>query len=467
MGDDKDILPLVKGQITPWIGKQLFAIAPPGCTEPLLYTPASASMKRWSDPAVLSDDEKLDRVLVPLVPKDAKIKMTVLQNITADGDTEAMDDKQYGEALHRSLRHELMMICHAMQLPHASRADTMQALRAMAYWPSAGKDVETICDTCDTCLANRDPMTRLGSSMTSTQRFGVMMIDKIVFDDDVAEITGMPAALLMTCPRVNDAQIGLCTSMTGVEAARVIYCTGIPQFLIPMFIMSDSEPAFASEVMQELARIFGAKQWDFGPVSSPQHHGQIERRVEPYNRAIKGAMAAGMITCWRTLEVVLASALITQTQLMVTYGSTAFTRRTGAVPRTHRELYTTSCDNCVELKATFEEDNDVLAALQFYVNELCDWHQHKRDMAHRKSLYPKLSAIAKQLGTDFYLVEGDMVSYRGEKWLFLEVTGSPNQPMTAKIQQATHADEWRSRWSNTTHCDHWPACVKSCCTQLT
>ena len=61
-------------------------------------------------------------------------------------------------------------------------------------------------------------------------------------------------------------------------------------------------------------------------------------------------------------------------------------------------------------------------------------------MAHKKSLYPKLSAIAKQLGTDFYLVEGDMVSYRGDKWLLLEVTGSPNQPMTAKIQQATYAD---------------------------
>ena len=105
-----------------------------------------------------------------------------------------------------------------------------------------------------------------------------------------------------------------------------------------MIIISDSEPVFASEVMQELAKIFGVKSWDFGPVSSPQHHRQIERRVEPYNRAIAGAMAAGVIKCRRTLEVVLASALITQTQLMVTYGTTAFTRRTGAVPRTHRKL---------------------------------------------------------------------------------------------------------------------------------
>ena len=63
-----------------------------------------------------------------------------------------------------------------------------------------------------------------------------------------------------------------------------------------MAIVSDSEPAFASEVMQELAKIFGAKHWDFGPVSTPQHHGQIERRVESYNRAIKSAMAAGPAT---------------------------------------------------------------------------------------------------------------------------------------------------------------------------
>ena len=102
-----------------------------------------------------------------------------------------------------------------------------------------------------------------------------------------------------------------------------------------MMIISDSEPAFASEVTQELAKSFGVKSWDFGPVSSPQHHGQVERRVQPYNRAIAGARIAGMIKCRRTLEVVLASALctlITQTQLMVTYGTAAFTRRTVAVP---------------------------------------------------------------------------------------------------------------------------------------
>ena len=182
--------------------------------------------------------------------------------------------------------------------------------------------------------------------MTSTRRFGVMMIDKLKFDDDVTELVGMPAMLLMTCPRIGDAQFGMCYSMTAAEAARVTYVTGIPQFSIPMVILSDSEPAFASEVMQELAKIFGVKEWDFGPVSSPQHHAKIERRVETYNRAIKGAMTAGLIKCRRTPEVVLTSALITQTQLLVTYGSTAFTRRWGSTTHTPRAVQLHVGDKC-------------------------------------------------------------------------------------------------------------------------
>ena len=44
------------------------------------------------------------------------------------------------------------------------------------------------------------------------------------------------------------------------------------------------------------------------------------------------------------------------------------------------------------------------------------------------------------MGTDFFMIPGDVVSYKGERWLLLDTTGSPNQPMTARIRQATHAD---------------------------
>ena len=55
-----------------------------------------------------------------------------------------------------------------------------------------------------------------------------MMIDKLKLDDDVAELVGMPAMLLMACRRIGDSQFGMCYSMTAAEAARLIYVTGIP-----------------------------------------------------------------------------------------------------------------------------------------------------------------------------------------------------------------------------------------------
>ena len=432
-GNTDGLEPLVKDQVNAWMGKQIFAIMPPKGDRPLLYTPASTSMVRWGDPAVLDKDEQLHKVLVPMIPMDVQAKLTSLEPIVEGGTT------KYDE-MHRDLRHDIMVMAHAFQQPHAGRAATMHAVRQMAYWPSAEEDVKRFCDSCAECLSHRKPAIRAGSTMTSTRRFGVIVIDKIIFDDDVAALVGMPGALLMTCVVVADSQYAMCYSMTAVEAARLIYVHAIPQYSIPMAIVSDSEPAFAAQVTQELAKMFGVRTWDFGPVSSPQHHAKVERRVAPYKRAIENAMSSGTIKCWRTMEVVLASTLITQTQLTVTYGTTAFTRRTGAVPRTHRELFSSPYQPNFELTATNEADTAVLHALQFHVKELSDWHQEMRDWAHRKALYPKLVDAAKKMRTDFFLIPGDMVSYCAERYLLLEVTGAPNQPMTAVIQRATHAD---------------------------
>ena len=76
---------------------------------------------------MLEASERMNRFLVPLIPRNAQVKMTVLTKIIAD------DEAEIGHEQHRPLRHELMMICHAMQQPHASRAGTIKGLRAMAY----------------------------------------------------------------------------------------------------------------------------------------------------------------------------------------------------------------------------------------------------------------------------------------------------------------------------------------------
>jgi hypothetical protein len=83
------------------------------------------------------------------------------------------------------------------------------------------------------------------------------------------------------------------------------------------------------------------------------------------------------------------------------------------------------------LEATVQRDTDVLKSLTSHVKDLCDWHQEMRDWAHRKTLYPKLAEAAQKMGTDFFMIPGDMVSYGGERWLLLGTTGSPNLHRTS------------------------------------
>ena len=80
-GDTDGLEPLVKEQVNAWMGKQIFAIMPPKDDRPILYTPASTSIMRWGDPAVLDKDEQLHEVLVPMILADVKAKFTSLEPI--------------------------------------------------------------------------------------------------------------------------------------------------------------------------------------------------------------------------------------------------------------------------------------------------------------------------------------------------------------------------------------------------
>ena len=428
-----DIHPLVKARIQPWLGTLIFPICPPGSTVPLLYTIASCKLMRWGDPAVITEDERLDLTLVPIIPANCKVKLTALVSIAKDHDD--TDHEQY-----RDLRQDILQAAHALTQPHHSKARTSLNAKAMAYWPDLEKHVEKFYQTCDACLADRTTLKRHGLTLTSTRRGGALMLDKLVFDKDIVDITGIPAAIVFTCVRIADSYPAIVETMTAVEAARVLFCSGITRYSIPYTIISDSEPAFASQVCKELAIMMGVPQWDFGAVTSPQHHGKIEVRMKPYNRALKLAMNDGHIKCRRTLEVVLAKACITANQHMVTYGTTAFTRFTGMVPRTVTDLFASPSTPDFDIKKITASDKHVVDALVSQVNDICDWHQEKRDAAHRSSLHSKLANDASARVTDFHLIPGDMVSYAGERWKLLAVRGPPNQPITADIQQATHAD---------------------------
>ena len=433
-----DMCAIAKRRIQSWLGKVIFPICPPGSSVPLLYTMASCTLVRWGDPAVIADDDRLDLTLVPIIPANCKVRLTNLTPISKDHDDS--EHEQY-----RDLRHDILLASHGLVKPHNSVAHTLSNVKRMAYWPKLQQSVTYFCDTCSHCLSNRKSKENLGMTLQATRRLGSLMMDKLVLDKDLANMLGIPAVLIFTDPCIGDSFPAIVESMTAVEAARVIFCHAIPRYSIPYTIISDSEPAFASTVCQELARMMGIPEWDFGAVTSPQHHAKIEVRMKPYNDALQLAMNDGHIKCRRTLEIVLAQACIKHTQHVVTYGTTAFTRLTGAVPRTVNDLFSSPAIPQIDVKPLTESDKDVLDTLTLTVTDLCDWHQECRDVAHRSSLFSKLVKDASMRVTDFYMLPGDMVSYQGERWKLLGVLGPPNQPITAKIQQATHADAVRTK----------------------
>ena len=124
---------------------------------------------------------------------------------------------------------------------------------------------------------------------------------------------------------------------------------------------------------------------------------------------------------------------------------TAFTRLTGAIPRTVNDLFSSPAVPQLDVKPITESDKEVVETLKFIVTDLCDWHQECRDIAHRSSLFSKLVNDTSMCVADFYMLPGGMVSYQGERWKLVEVFDPPNQPITAKIQQATHADAVRTK----------------------
>ena len=432
VSDDADLTRLDKEAIKTWIKRLIFAILPPGCTKPLLYTPASMSRLAWAHYQSKLIDKQLCRVLVPIIPSGVKVKLSTLQQIC--------DEDGAHHEMQRDLRWDILQMCHSFTSPHLSKARTLQAVREIAWWPNVVEQTAYFVETCETCMATTDSMQYLGCSNTADRRFAAIIIDKIKFSKQMSAIIQCPAALLATCAQIGDHTVALCNNMSAIEAARLIFVHVIPKYGVPMVVISDSESAFAADVTQALCRMMGVQEWDFGAVSHPEHHGKIERRVAPYKRAIEEAAAKGQITSREEMEIVLAKVQIQQDQLIYMHGTTAFQRRTGSIPRTFKDLVSSVTKPDFELKDYTTQDRRVIDALAQYVFDTAEWHQQKSEDINRTGLFPKLKKLAQSNKTQFVLLPGDKVSYKGLTWTLIDLGGQPDMPVTALIQRVDHSN---------------------------
>ena len=148
-------------------------------------------------------------------------------------------------------------------------------------------------------------------------------------------------------------------------------------------------------------------------MSHAPHHGAVKRRMLPYKTAIADAVSHGMITSRREMEIVLAKVAIAVDQHKLTHGTTAFERRTGAIPRTFRDLVTSVTAPDITLADYTTEDRSAIKALMHYVFERCEWRLVCNEAETRHGLFSKLKKMAHKNSTEFHLIPGDRVSYKG------------------------------------------------------
>ena len=198
-GADDTVDPLVKQRVQVWLSELIFPIAPPESSVPLLYTLASCKMTRWGDPSVIASDERLDMTLVPIIPRNCKVKLTDLVPI-------AEDDNDDSHEQYRDLRQDIMQAAHSMLKPHPSVARTLTMSSAWPPGTTWNVHVQYFCDTCPNCLPRRTSKINLGRTMVATRRFGgAVMLDRLVLDKALAEIVNAPAVTIFTCPCIGDS----------------------------------------------------------------------------------------------------------------------------------------------------------------------------------------------------------------------------------------------------------------------
>lgn len=291
-----------------------------------LYTPASVMMCTMEDP---KSTELMHRLLVPVIPAGVKLQLSTASS-TVDDDDPTSDT-------YRDLRHDIMLLAHAGHTPHLSVEGSITAAVHMGWWDGMEEKMRKFIRSCPECINKLRDMQRIGLSLTAPYRFANIIIDKLKFSNKLESIVGKPGMLLMTCSQIGDEQFSICNDMTATDCAYQLFTVMLPNYGVPYQITSDAEPAFAAEVTQKFLEYLGVKNYDLGD-GRPQHHGPIERRVLEYKRGIAQDFQEGLVFDERSLTVTLTKTLVKNTMVHTTHGTTAFQRRTGAVPRIHRQL---------------------------------------------------------------------------------------------------------------------------------
>jgi hypothetical protein len=424
--DQKAVPLLHKQRIETWRDKRFFAACNPASKEPILMAPASAVRNKFPDSVDPVDD--LSHTLVTVVPMDAAVRITELDAVT----TEASGlDGHYADV---DLRRDILLHCHDCA-SHPGLADTMHRVRTLAWFPGMQKYVQYHVDSCAYCVAAGSAAPSVGSAVRCYRRLKLVEIDFKVLDAEVRARTESPAVLTIVDPVSGLTMFVPVPNRTAESAAKAIFVHWYPVFGVPAHLRYDGAAEFSSKVMHAFHRLVGVRGSDVSAPDNPTHHGTVERRNRVLEKCIDTAFSSGAIDDELGLELVCADATAKCNLEFIHRGATVFEYLTGEVPRTRNEVVTHP-PSVEEVRVL---NSDFLTMLQSIMGEKTSFLHYLRDDESRANTLRRDVATGSRRDTQFTLLEGDRVSYRGEPFTLVDFPSSlPGGPVKANIRAATH-----------------------------
>ena len=278
----------VRNKIDPWIGRSFFALEHPTAKVKLLYTTSWCTRERETK-------EDPSKTLVIYAPKGAKVQL-VSQDMPEleEGAPEWLTEQQ-------ELRGQILIMCHDNS-GHPTCAQTEVQVKAVAYWRGMDEDIRRHIHTCADCLPEIKAQQKIGTGIISIQRFVCMQIDHFVLKAEWQRACGVHEILTMTDMATRATSYEVAESQRAIETARIIHDRWIPYYTTPDEIVSDSHPAFASEVMVELRQILGIKGHDLATPGAKGKTAMVESRHNLLSMTLADGFAKGDIKNSRDLQ---------------------------------------------------------------------------------------------------------------------------------------------------------------------
>ena len=413
-------------KIKPWINVRFFAIAPPGCSTPLLYTPTSFQVIEAADESLDYQDPTSTLVLV--VPAGAMVRIT--DSTRQPAITCPESHPVYGKWMQHDLRRDLLHLVHTNN-DHPSLAHTLRALREMCWFPQMVPYTKYHVGVCPLCMPKTRAQRAIGASIIAAHRLWVVYVDHFVLSGNIPALSGVSHILTLMCSRTSFSMFIVVDSDSARDTATAIHNRWYPLLGVPLMFKSDRGPGFASKCMESFRSMVGVKKWAFSAADDATHHSLLEHKHKLLDDVLSTAEAKGDIKSRADLEYYTASALGRQNLFSSSSDDfSPFEAITGQAPHVTSDLAT---DHDMPTPSA-EVDKKFLKKVRFRVDDELAWSSQKRDEVARRNALRRDHVEQSSKTVRSSLVVGDQASLHGFRVTITELLNvTPSGPTKAEV----------------------------------